>query len=451
MQRSIPTAAWVAALSLPGLAADALYFTIAGTHSTASGSGSSLRWITPHDVALVTPGAGSAEPVAVHSNLATLAGDGDGDGFHADFPSPPRIDALHLHPQSEDAPSLRDLFLSTGADVPCAGGGGLGRGDVARIAPGAQAEALLAEGDIRLALGIPETVPTVDVDAFTRDEAGTVYLSFEEGMPVLGGAEWLDDGGVAAIPAAAITWSGTGLVLSVAADSGVVVLSEAAVDARCANAAIANHAGNLVTGIGDVDGLEIDPGGGTFTEAGTFPNLVLCGESLTGGGVVSTAAGGSIAVIGGVPMGTPFEWGATAGAHVGLAEGFASSLDGLLIDEPIARFVLDSKTPSLPEPGTLHFAAGGAAPGLYVTWLVTIFGDDTPGAFQPSLAFPNGGFPEWFLSTDSIAGIVADADGVAEGYVPYAGGVPAGKVLVLQGVTLIDDAPALSAPITLQF
>lgn len=86
-----------------------------------------------------------------------------------------------------------------------------------------------------------------------------------------------------------------------------------------------------------------------------------------------------------------------------------------------------------------------------MTWLVRIFGDTTPGAFQPSLPFPNPCFPDLYLPTSTLAGIVADANGMAEGYVPYAGGVPAGVTLVLQGVKATDGSFELSAPIVLQF
>jgi len=443
--------------SMPIAAAtDALTFTIrSGSQSTASGAGSSLRWITPTDVANVVPGSGpptSAEPFGVHLNLATMAGDGDGDGFHPEFPVAPKLDALHIKIHGETTATLRDVFFSTDIDFPCAGSGVIEPGDISAIALDANTDGMIDDVLIRTALGIPPSA-LLDVDAFTKS-ALSVYLSFEQDMFILGGTVWLEDGGVVVIPASAITWSGYQAV-AVSPSSAVVAFHEAGADAICANAVAGNHLGSPVTAIGDLDGLEVDPAGGSFlSDDGSLvlPNLIFCGEQLTGGGIVSTVGGGSIAVLNGIPMGTVWEYGPTTGSQIGMKPDMKTSLNGLALSGPTHRFVLDTKTPYLPAPDTVHFAAGGATPGLYVTWLMRIYGDNTPGGYQPSLDAWNPCFPDWFMSNASLAGIVADANGVAEGYVPYSGGVPAGMTLVLQGITLVDDAyVGLSAPITMQF
>lgn len=434
-----------------------LTFTTLGTETTRSGSsGSSLATITPEDVAVVIPLAPifySAETYADHLNWNTLAGDGDLDAFFYEIPLSGHIDALQICRTIASWHSPQDLYFSTKLPLPCAGGGVIEPGDVAAIKKDAVRETLIDDVQIRSALGIPNTVLSFDVDAIARGGSdGTIFLSFEEGMPILNGSDYLDDGAVAAIPGLFIT-NNVCDVNTVAANSGVVALPEWMMNFVVANANAADNSGNLVTSIGDLDGLEIDPNGGTFPSFSggwIFPNLIFSADTLSGGGILSTHSFGSIAFINGMPMATSFGSGITDGSQVGLDPVGVGSLDGLALSTPTCRFILDSETPYLSGPGTLNFTAGGADPFQPVLFYATIFGVNSAGGYQPSLVKSNICFPNWYQWNFFLFAANADNLGIVNLSV-LVGAVPTGHTVVLQGLTQKSSAWSLSAPITIQF
>ncbi len=430
-----------------------LSFTTLGVENTLSGSsGSSLGTITPEDIAIVGPQTGvySAETLLDHLNLNTLAGDGDGDAFYYEAPLAGRIDALEVCGASADF-TARDVFFSTKLPLPCASGGVIEPGDVSGIRIGAGANPMIDDLQIRTALGISPNILSFDVDAVARDPSGALFLSFEQDVPILWGTQMLFDGGIAVIPASALTWADC-MVTAVLPDAGFIAANENLINTMVVNASVADNVGNFIQVVFDVDGLELDPNGGTFTSgSGTFPNLIFSGEYLTGGGILSTAAGGSIATINGIPMATAFGWGATDGTQVGLAPGGVGSLDGLALTQPTCRFVMDSSTPFIPTPGPLNLAAGGADPGELVYVYARIYGVDVPGGFQPSVPAANPCFPEWYLWNTYLFSLPADALGIVDVTLPYGGGVPAGNNVVFQALTNKTAGWSLSAPITLQF
>lgn len=455
MIRTTLAALALAALSPIGEAQLQLSFTtLKNVENTLSGSsGSSLGTITPEDIAIVEPQSGvySAETVLDHLNINTLAGDGDADAFYYELPLAARIDALHVCGAGTDGYTARDLFFSTKTPLPCASGGVIEPGDVSGIRIGAGANIMIDDLQIRSALGISPNILAFDVDAFTRDASGSIYLSFENDVPIQWGTTLLFDGGVAVIPATAITWAGCN-VTSVIPDSGYVAFNENQTNAMVVNANVADNIGNFIQVIFDLDGLEIDPNGGTFTSSGgTFPNLIFSGEYLTGGGILSTDAGGSIAVINGMPMATTFPSGPTDGTQVGLAPGNVRSLNGLALTQPTCRFVMDSTTPYLPTPGPLNLTAGGADAFTPVYFYARIYGVNTVSGFQPSVPAFNPCFPEWYLWNTYLFAIPSDGLGIVDITFPYGGGVPAGNTVVFQALTPKTIGWSLSAPITLQF
>ena len=429
-----------------------LSFTTLGNESTLSGSsGTVLATVTPEDVAVVIPQAGaSAELFVNHLNLNTLTGDGDGDAFYHEPIHAGAIDALQICAPTPFPHTPRDLFFSTKIGLPFAGGGGIQPSMVGTPAIGATPNIMITESQIRTALGITPNVLFIDVDAIAVDDLGTIFLSFEEDMPIFLGTQMLFDGGVAAIPASTVTWSGCN-VTAVTPNSGVIAFNENFANFMTVNANIADNAGNFIQVIFDLDGLEIDPNGGTFTTGGgTFPNLIFSGEYYTGGGILSTAGFGSVATINGVPMASNFP-GITDGTQVGLDPTGVGSLDGLALRRPTCRFIMDSDTPEMLTAGPLNLCAGGADPGQLVYFYATIYGASGPGNFQPSILAANPCFPEWFLWNTYLFAIPADGLGIADVTLPYGGGVPAGNTVVFQSLTNKTIGWSLSAPITLQF
>lgn len=115
--------------------------------------------------------------------LAPLAGDGDGDGFHPEFPVNPGIDALQIGPPFGEYQTLRDVYPSTDIDLPCAGSGTIEPGDVSAIYIDAVTNGMIDDTQIRAALGIAASTLSFNVDAITRDSTGTIFVSFEETVP----------------------------------------------------------------------------------------------------------------------------------------------------------------------------------------------------------------------------------------------------------------------------
>ena len=453
MNRSILASLALAAFAPLSAAQFQLSYTTLGTESTLSGSsGTALGVVTPEDVAVLRPGivTVSAELLANHLNLNTLSGDGDGDAFYHEPIHAGALDALTICRSATTAPTMRDIYVSTKIPLPAAGGGTIDPGDVGGLAIGATANIMLDEFLIRSALGITPNILFLDVDAYTVDGLGNIFLSFENDVPIFLGTTMLFDGGVAAIPAAAVTWAGCN-VTGVIPNSGVIAFNENATNSMTANAAVGDNAGNFVQIIGDLDGLEVDPNGGSFTSSGyVFPNLIFSGEWLTGGGILSTSFGGSIAMINGSPMAQPFP-GVTDGTQVGLDPTGVGSLDGIALSQPMCRFIMDSSTPEMLTPGPLNLTAGGADPGGTVFFYATIYGASGPGNFQPSVLAGNPCFPEWFLWNNYLFSLPADGLGIADVTFPYFGGVPAGNTVVFQCLSNKAIGWSLSAPITLQF
>lgn len=170
----------------------------------------------------------------------------------------------------------------------------IGPGDVALIRADGSHRLFLTEQQVRRALAINPGSP-VNVDAVTRDPVGNLLLSFEDDVFLLGGT-LLGDGGVVAIPAAALGGNRE-VVARVRPGSGVVLLSEHDVDQMVVRAMLSLGERPPVSGLGDVDRLATDPDGGSFPvrwEGGLhyFPNLLVGGDSLAAGEFVTTASGG---------------------------------------------------------------------------------------------------------------------------------------------------------------
>ena len=400
----------LAASWLPAQNQTSLLFSPRGPEETRSGSGGTvLRMLQPRAIASVTPQPGnnfSAEKYATALGWQTLVGDEDNDGDAHTPGLMGAVDAVLVKPYEYDPVNQAlvartspvnwlDVYVSPKRRVGTfvSGGPGLRPGDCGtyvRTSSGGngQVRYFLRAEQIINAFGMwdpqmeqPLRIDQLDLDAITVDEDGNIFLSFEEDhllRLVVGGAVvtiLLADGGVAWLPPGAWTPDSHGNVATVTPMSGRIVFGEAGVDGMVISSAVADQVGACPTSIGDTDGLAIDRNGGTQTViwdgvAVTLPDLLFSGETLTGGAVLSTAAGGSIATVNGSALAAPCAAGAiTDGSAMGLSpSGVVDSLDGLAsLDREPWRFVVGSST-SLGLGGPITIEIGTNMP-LPMIWL----------------------------------------------------------------------------------
>ncbi|MBL8900053.1 MAG: hypothetical protein JNM84_20660 [Planctomycetes bacterium] len=328
----------LAALSAVGHAQQpGILFTTSQNEQTLSGSGGTvLKDLRPNEVAYLsfTPcPVISAEKWAPNTCYQTMAGNEDGG---PDYYNPTlfgSIDALCEVLSPIAGGSQRTVFISPSVAMGTSNSGapGLRPGDLGRIirvgTTEGQVEHFLRAEDLQIALGLPPTPIVVDVDAAAVDLSSGIYLSLDQthliNTPC--GPTLLQDGDVLVIPASAITWNSNLCVQSVLPASAHVLYTEAQMDAFVTSAGIHDRFGNCVSQVLDVEALEIDfsgPFSMTIPCPGAIlmaPALIFTAETLTGGGVCTTAAGGQIYAAGcgrlGMSCGTPLP---TLGDQVGL-------------------------------------------------------------------------------------------------------------------------------------
>ncbi len=363
-----------------------LLFSTKATETTLSGTGglAVLSQLGARSVAVYRPGSASGGQASAEKFLPaiavqTLAGDEDGDGDAHTPDLTGGIDAVMVkpyhplagRPSQEWRPrttpvNAQEVFFSVIDDVGTnvSGAPGLRGGDCGRFVRNAagngQVEHFLRAEQIIAALGITDRQTgrriqpkDLQLDAITVSVDGQIFLSFEDDhvLSLGGGAVLLEDGGVAWIPASAWIADAAGNVQSVVAGGGRIALPEGRVDAMVVNAGIADVAGVCATTIVDTDGLAIDPRGGSFNvswqgQVFSAPNLMLSGETLTGGGVISTESGGRIARLGAHALAEACG-AVTDGKQVGVFDsGSVGSLDGLeVLPRRTCRFALGTPTP----------------------------------------------------------------------------------------------------------
>jgi hypothetical protein len=483
----------------PALAQDpaALLLSTKQTETTRSGSAGSavLSSLEPNSVSLLTPNAQclhSSEKFAPSLGFQTIAGDENADGTVFAPALLGGVDAVLVKPYiwndemgqavpRTDPIDWFDVYVSPTVDVGTfvSGAPGLRRGDCGLFrrtgAGNGRVEHFITAEQIIAALGIvdPQTNQPLDVDDLNLDGIEVdlqrnIFLTLEDDHTVrllVGGAPamfLLRDGDVARIPPGAWTPDARGNVGAVLAQRGQIVLREARVDGMVANAMLANVAGACPTTIGDTDAIAMDPNGGVFqttwdNQLLNLPDLLLAGETLTGAGVISTAAGGTIATVNGCQLAEP--WAAagapSTGERMGLAPtGAVGSLDGLttLHCEP-CRFVLDSPTPAgLGGPIQVHIGTNLPVPAAVLFWgigalPVGVSMDFTP--FAPgTLCFPEI-YPAVLASPGAARWFVPDGFGDR---VAWFGPVVApiiGTGIVFQAAAFSGGWIQLSSPITL--
>lgn len=296
-----------------------LYFVANHELAVDASSPSPLDHLGDAEIAWVAPRAGGPAR-KVHADVArrVLLDDVDADTpWWLDWGD---LDALEVRRYGyvPDAPSFEDFVISVqeafaqakeggSSDLDGAVDGSLFR--VTRDEAGAKAlRFFMTEKQILSALGHNELPSTngVDVDAFTQDADGNLYLSFRTDEIV--GDTLVDDAGLVAIPAVAITYDGWLDVAAVEPSSAVVVWDGADADEMVTRAGLVASDGDPIEVLGDLQAVTLDPAGGTFVSREPIPglgphapNLLFAGQSI-GASVLSTRHGGSVAELDGVTL-----------------------------------------------------------------------------------------------------------------------------------------------------
>ncbi len=387
----------------------AVVFSVNDAATSFSGSsGTSLADMKPTDLVHFAPFVNlSAEKIQANPVYNVMMGDEDGDGdFAENFIG--AIDAVQILRNPVEPTTLRTVYryvFSTSEDFDIALDG-----DVFRFLPGGPAgdsiQRMLREGQIRAAIG--DVSQELDVDAFTQDIQGNLFLSFAEDEVVNGTP--VGDGGVVLLPASAITYGTFGEVTSLAAGSAVVILDEPDVDAMVAQSGL-----TFASTVDDLTCLEVDLMGGTFVgkDGQNHPNLYFSGESL-GATILTTANGGSFATGNfGFPLATPVQ----NPGNLGLGS-ITGGVDALTIREDYGR-ALTIEVPddevNYPAETHIEWNIGNCVPDSMVLVLIDVY-LTSPGARPTSTYVAGKAFPQIYpfpVAWNLVFMVPSDSNGVA--------------------------------------
>ncbi len=393
-----------------------------------------------------------------------MVGDGDLDATY-DEPGLFRgTDALVPPVRTAGAmrPNARSMWFSVIAATPCLVGGVFDPADIGRILPGGALERFVSAATIRAAFGIPATV-SLNVDAAAYHLPTGLYLSFEDTVTIMlpTGPMTITDGAIVRIPSAALAlgvspYDGALRLTGAIAGSGQLIADEAMVDSWVVASGIDNAAAVGVSAIVDTDGLELDPAGGVFSSpfvGAAVPNVWVAGQALTGGGVITSRLGGSIAVLNGVPLGNAA--GATTGAQVGLVTvPSVQSLNGLALTvRDLCHFTTETPTARIVAPGPLTVEVGGVEPGVGAAFLFLAPGVVGAGGVDASLPFPSVCFPDLYVNM-FLAAVPIGADGCGSWTMPINAALLAGLAggrIRFQAWYFNGGSHHLSTPLAVQF
>lgn len=420
----------ILALALPigatyARAQDTLLFVTDATLSALGPTGAlfSAGSLNDDEVGMVTPGAGSYSASAFLSISSQWAfiGDIDTDGDFFESSSGPGLgtNAILIN-RLQPAPAQygpRDVYVSkestTGFDS-----ANFADGDVFRFTSQGVIEFFVRESELVSAIGQGGS-GNVDLDAICMDFAANLYLSFNS-TETVGGTSALD-GALIYIDASNITYDASGNIASIAPNTAVIAASEADIAAMIVNSGVRDGQATVPpTTSSDVElsALEFDFGGGQWTAPQvpslTLPNLIFSWDDTeTEGAILSTAGGGSIAVINGIPMGSTD---ATIATHLGLRPS-SSTADGVMglgvIPQRLPVLALEiwpvisfsSSSPLL-----TRQELSGATPGAPVGFFI----DFPVGNVHPAIAVP--GFTGAIYGAGAllpVATVLADTNGNA--------------------------------------
>lgn len=433
---------------------------------TLSGSaGTVLQFLRPNEIAHLSFASGcataSAEKWSPRTCFQTMAGDEDGD---FDYWQPSlfgEIDALALPAPLPGLPShnARSAFWSPATALgPAISSVPLRPGDVGRLGLFGQVEYFMSQEQFNAALGLAPSDP-IDVDAIAYEVGLGVYFSLDQDTVcnTACGTMLVQDGDVIAIPDSAIQWTWDKRVFAVAPNSAVVLLTEAQLDGSVATSQITDRDGICVTTTGDLEALDVAPGGVILMQpcssvAVILPTLVLATETMTGGGLITSWGqiwNGPCGAIG-----TTCGNGPTFGPQVGIKpvsslQGAASHVNALAA-ATTKRFVLE------PVQHQLAYAGNGG-PGTTVhigsqfTWAFTwieIVPPTVPGSITVAPALSPHCFPDYFFPSTQLWTVSPTPNGFGSFTTPNVPAFWSGKLL-FQSLAFDGADLQLSTPMVL--
>jgi hypothetical protein len=389
--------------------------------STTADLGSGPSLLRKEDVVALAAGAASARMKLPREAWTVLFRDRNGNGLLDDLV--PVLDAVDVG-SPED---LTTWVFSVASNTTMPGGLLVRDGDLFRFDAQGQIVILWTEDALAAATG----TSTIDVDALAVAPSGTIYFSFADDETTTLPGLIAQNGGNALLDEQTV------FRLDPGQSTAVIHLTQAQVAATFSQAL-----GIAVTTVVDVVGLEMDRDGGPT-------DLLLTSASTSAairGRVVSTAQGGRVATIGGVPVDV---------AAAGWPAPPSFDLLGWLPNDTAP--VLRASPDILPAgaSGTLVVTVERLVPGQAVQFAASM----PLAGTAPAFTVPGTqGFP--FVALDVLdpifwitAGtphwrVVADALGTAS--LSFAvGGLPPGRSGVIQAITV--DLSRLSNPAGVTF
>ncbi len=374
------------------------------------------------EIYAVTPVPGieyPARPFLPISLQYHYAGDLDSDGVYVedDVEGPvDTFDAVFLRAGTIGPVTPRDVFWSfaatTSINIP-----GLRVSDVLRFSGQGTVEFFLTQVQLNDACGYVATSNTVNLDAICQSAAGDIFFS-QSGVNTINGIA-TDDGDLLVIPSSAITYDGSGNVLSITAGAATRIASQTDLIAMVVASGQRSSVGGVINSVAspafELSGLEIDPNGGTWVSpltAQAYPNVLFCWSDFSNdGALISTAGGGTIATINGVSIGSTV---ATLGDQLGVLP------DSTGINGPNGFALIPQQAPAftlLNWPVNQHAASwvwtqfqlqtSGGSPGGFtiLAWSVE---SSTPGGAFPALPALPPFTGEFGLSSVEIFGAYAN-------------------------------------------
>lgn len=356
-------------------------------------------------IAMAYPAAAGTPPATFLANRGTwpsLFGDENANGVYTEY-IVGKIDAIQLAPNAGNPPSLFDFYISTSQDVGGAGAlqgtGGFLDGDIVRLKPGGGFSMFLSESQAALAMGTNPA--TLDLNGFAiHPPTGDLYWTTTTTQLVNGFS--LQDGGVVRLPASAYTTNSDGTVASVVPGGAQIALFEASLDAMFTLAGAGT--------VGDLDGITMDPNGGTFVGPTglLLPHLWFAADSPTSGPkIVSSRLNGSIASYNGVALNGHLALGLGPTGFLGDPVDTISALDASLIAAAAPPPpVIHAHELTFPTPGVFKMDFGACTPNgpfyllAKIAQTSAIGGSTARSPLLPSFPTLNvpGSFPQLYLN-----------------------------------------------------
>jgi len=386
--------------------------------------------------------------------LNTMLGDEDFDDNFLESDVVDEIDALALSPSFSGAdPTLYDLVFSTQNDFGEAYGPAIDDGSLWRFDRPPTAGGFTSPVEIFLPTSVLQaglaTTSGLDIDALAFAADGSLLLSFREDELIQGDAVLVGDGGIVGFPAASVVYAPDGDISTLGNNTAHIVLTESAVDSLVAGSGLLDFFSAPIVVINDLQGLAIDPSGGTFlgSDGSSWPHLLFCG-STTGPRILTTQGG--IGSLNGVDLGDLLSPDASVFGLDGVTDEADFTSLAVLPDADVPLVVDWTTTGFSPSFLSDTLYLGNASPSAPLLAVFSIESTTAGNSFA-SFAFNHYRFPALYTLPVYLLLPLGSADASGRALLPvqFPPGITFDVNLVLQ---VIDNSgPELSAPTILTY